>query len=387
MSKSALEDIARHFCVSDVTGATIQGSRLSKILDNMHHSRPLTALSLKYLQEQNLSGLYQLATGEITYDVFTAASGSAVQARRHATEAARLVREEIAEAERQAAVAMFLAREAGCAAEAKRERQVEEAARIARERDPKYIAETKHYALLSKYGLGFMDQSLPPRMMSILNQIDSGSRLTAVDSAWLTTVAKAYYTEELRVAYHLREAKFFAAEYDRTQDPWNVVNASAQYRKCSRSETALGLLNSVPPHCQDLKLKSAMSTTRGGVMRDLGHLDEALQLGAQGHELQPDDFRPCTLLGALHMELGNLLEAHDWYSNAEERGASKRSIDSEIRRIFQRADKANREAIKNFLLAENPARYSWVNATTYRLHEATRGSRASSHKKRQEDSQ
>ena len=91
-----------------------------------------------------------------------------------------------------------------------------EAVRIARASDPKHIAKRKNYALLSKYGLDFIDQPLSPRMMSILNQIDSGNRLTEVDFVWLTTVAKAYYTEKLRVAYHLREAEFFAGEYHRT---------------------------------------------------------------------------------------------------------------------------------------------------------------------------
>ena len=65
------------------------------------------------------------------------------------------------------------------------------------------------------------------------------------------------------------------------------------------------------------------------------------------------------------MELGNFGEAQDWYTKAEERGASEQSIDAELRRIFQRADQAKREAIKAFLLAEDPNRYRWVNDKRY----------------------
>ena len=100
-------------------------------------------------------------------------------------------------------------------------------------------------------------------------------------------------------------------------------------------------------------------------MRDLGRRPEALQLGDQAHELQPQDFRPCTLLGAVHMELGDFDSGREWYAKAAERGASEHSIDTELRSIFQRADKASRAAMKIFLLAEDPKRYRWVNDKRY----------------------
>jgi hypothetical protein len=109
-----------------------------------------------------------------------------------------------------------------------------------------------------------------------------------------------------------------------------------------------------------------MCTTHGGVMRDLGRRNEALQLGKQGHELQQRNFRPCTLLGAVCMELANFGEGHDWHAKAEERGASKQSIDTELRGIFLRADKAGRKTMRASLLAKDPNRYSWVNDKKYR---------------------
>ena len=55
MSSSPLDDIARHFCVSDIPGATIPSTRLSKVLDSMYHGRPLTVMSQDYLLEQKLN--------------------------------------------------------------------------------------------------------------------------------------------------------------------------------------------------------------------------------------------------------------------------------------------------------------------------------------------
>lgn len=355
MSNPTLDKIAHHYCLSDIPGATIPATRLSNALDSIHHGRPLTALSLKYLEEQKLTDLHRLATGQITYDAYIEVASRVQQCR-----------EQAAKAEREAKEAAHLAREAEWERKYKLEREAAEAARIARASDPKYIAKMKAQALRSKYGMDYIDQPLYQRMMDILKRVDSGNRLGEDDFVWLTTAAKQHFTEELRQAYHLREAEFFAGEYNRTLDPWNAVNASKHYRKCDQPEKALELLDSVPAATpKDPKIKSAMCTTRGGVMRDMGQLDEARQLGEQGHEYKPQDFRPCTLLGAVHMELGNFSEAQDWYTKAKERGASERSIDAELIRIFQRADQAKREAIKAFLLAEDPNRYRWVNDTRY----------------------
>ncbi|QEZ48913.1 hypothetical protein [Cupriavidus oxalaticus] len=356
MSIPTLFDIARHFCVSDIAGATIPATRLSNILNSMHHGRPLTELSLKFLQDQNLIGLHLLATGQITYEAFIAASSLELQARIQAAETARQTKE-----------AELVAREAEWAAKYKRECEAAELARKVRESDPKYIAKMKSQALRRRYGMDFIEQPLFARMMDILKRIDSGSRLTVDDFIWLTTAATEHFTEELQFAYHLREAEFFADEYRRTQDPWNAVNASGHYRKCNQTDAALELLDSVPANrLKNPKTKAAMCTTRGGVMRDMGRLNDACQLGEQGHALQPQDFRPCTLLGAVHMEMGNFGEARNWYAQAEERGASERTIDSDLRGIFLRGDKAKRKAMKAFLLTEDPNRYRWVNDKRYR---------------------
>lgn len=355
MSSSTLYDIAHHFCVSEIPGATIPSSRLSKVLDSIYHGHPLTLMSQVYLLEQKLTGLHQLATGQITYETYLVAASAAQQERKQAAETERRVKE----AER-------LAKEAEWARKYKIQCEAAEAARVARESDPKYIAKKKSQALRDKYGMGYIDQPLFTRMMAILKGVDSGDRLAENDVVWLKTEAEELFTTELQEAFHLREAEFFAGEYRQTKDPWNAVNASGHYRKCNRPEAALQLLDSASVHpLKDPKIKSAMSTTRGGVMRDMGQLDEARRLGEQGHKLKPQDFRPCTLLGAVHMELGNFGEAHDWYDKAEKRGASERAIDADLRNILQRADQGKLEAIKASLLAKDPNRYHWVKHYRY----------------------
>jgi hypothetical protein len=177
--------------------------------------------------------------------------------------------------------------------------------------------------------------------MEILKRVDAGQRLSTEDFVWLSTAGEDYFTEELRAAYHRLEADHYGGEFKRTHDPWDAVNASGHYRKCNRSSAADSLLGSIGIEQQESsKLKSALCTTRGGVMRDFGRWNEALRLGEQAHEFKPDDYRPCTLLGAVHMEMGDYGLGQAWYAKAVERGATADSVDQDLRNIFLRADQA-----------------------------------------------
>ncbi|WP_043199562.1 hypothetical protein [Pseudomonas putida] len=322
-------DIARHYRVNHLRSAVT--SPLSNILNAIYQGRPLAAAYLNYLKIKGLARLYALAIGEATYESYISGLEADEVARRNAN-AARLNQ-----------------------AEAQRLRdEAAEVARIARETDPTNI-------LLRKYGILSLDELLMPRMIDVLQKIDCGNRLADDDVVWLNTEVQQHFTAELRRAYHLREADFCGNEYRRTQDPWDAINASAHYRKCDHPRSALELLAGIPAsQLRDPRIHSALCTTHGGVMRDLGRSNEALQLGKQGHALQPRNFRPCTLLGAVCMELGKFGEGHDWYAKAEQRGASKQGIDAEVRRIFLRLDKTKREAMKVSLLAKDSKRYRWV---------------------------
>lgn len=345
-------DLARHYFVTDLPGSAIPASRLRGILDKLREGRPLTSNGFAYLRQLGLIELAKLSRGEITYETFREAA---------AVEQAK--REQLIETERQSKEASMLAR----AAEQKAREEVywaqQEVARQARESDPKHIAKVKNQALRARYGIDvFIDQEHFPRLMNTLRRFDEGNRLTDDDVLWLTTEGRDYYSDILQAAFHEREAEFYAGEYSRTNDPWNAVNASGHYRKSEQARKAHDLLMSIPAERQKApKLRSAIATTHGGVMRDLKRMDEALKLGHQAHALTAKDFRPCTLLGAVNFELGHYDIARNWYVKAVERGATERSIDYDLRGIFLRASPAKREEIKAFLLREDPDRYRWVN--------------------------
>jgi Flp pilus assembly protein TadD len=57
---------------------------------------------------------------------------------------------------------------------------------------------------------------------------------------------------------------------------------------------------------KDKKLLSAYFTTLGGVRRDLRKVEVAIDNASKAHTLTPDNYRPCTLLGAIYMEPVNI---------------------------------------------------------------------------------
>ena len=319
-------DLARYFHLEQVAAAV--SPPMSDLLAALFQGRPLTEQEFAFLSQHAPSHLFQLAFGKLTIEGYIPIAKAA-------------------EAEARA-----------------RNSRIEEikAARVAREKDPEYIAMIQTQALYKKYEISLTDESLRPRMTKLLQQIDAGNRLPNEELMWLSTAAKKHFTAILKNSYHRLEADFHVDQYRRTQDPWNVVNASGHYRKCDQPNAALELIDSVPSdRIKQPKVRSAIFTTRGGVMRDLGQRSVAIELGETAHALMPKDYRPCTLLGAVHMELQHFEKGQEWYEKARVRGAPENGIDSELRSIFQQLDSVGREAMKTFLLAEDSHRYRWLN--------------------------
>lgn len=354
--KQVTPDPSRHnlagkYFVSDLPGAIIPSTRLNDILNKLEQGSPLSSIALMYLEQQGLLALKQFAEGEIIYEKFCKLAVEELKVREHAAVLQKQREEKDAEdrdAISKAKNALYF------------KRREEEQRRL--ESSPRYIAKVKNQQLRARYGLDqFIDEQFFAHLMRILQRMDDGGRFVDEDVIWLTTEGESYYTEILKTTYHEREAQFHAHEYNQTNDPWCAVNASKHYRKASQAKKAHSLLITIPDkHKSDPKLKSAIFTTHGGVMRDLNRYEEALEFGNQAHILTPKDFRPCTLLGAVNFEIGNYEVGSDWYLKASERGASELAIDNDLRNIYKRADKSKREKLKAFLLSVDSVKYNWL---------------------------
>lgn len=344
-------DLAKNYWVDDVSGATTVGSRLNNLLASISKGQPMTATGRGFLESRGLNALASFLSGELSQSQFAQRAQAERDQRIALAQHQQLEMEAQKITEQNAADA----REAAMWARL-------EADRIQRESDPKFIARKKNQELRWKYGLEmFVEEHHFKRLMSILRKLDSRSRLTEIDTLWLKSEGRDYQTEEILHAHHRLEADFSIAEYKRTNDPWQAVNASAHLRKCAAPQEAIELLSAVPVGRQEqAKLKSAIRTTHGGALRDLGHFTEALMIGEEAHSLLPNNFRPCTLLGALNIELGNFEVGHKWYSMAEARGAKPDTIEHEVRSLLARMSPEKRDEAIRELLRIEPVQYHWL---------------------------
>lgn len=337
---------AKKLLIDDIPGATIPNSRLNKILIDLNAGKPISDASRKYLSENNLKSLALLSAGEISDVRYSELAAQDREVRRQGKAA-------LEEAER--------LRLADLKAAVERKQQEMLAAKEARERDPKYIARMKNRALRDAFELDYIEQEHLHPLMAILRKLDAKTRLSETQDVFLKGIKRFYFLEKVFKAHHRLEADFYLSEYRKTGDTWKLVTASGHLRRCNASKEASDQLLAVKPNeLKGNKLKSAYLTTLGGVQRDLGNHSKALELAHEAHGLQPKNYRPCTLLGALYITTGNMISGHAWYEKAKSLGAPADSIKQEIVSTLKLMTTANFKKAVAELLAVDEDEYGWL---------------------------
>ena len=358
------EQLAVRYHVEDQPGAISPGTRLSNILCACAAGSSLSEASELFLESRGLRALIAYAKGEIGADAFVQRSLAERAARQECADRRRLEALAQQEAQREKARAWHEAQLAEIHARQRAEQ-------LRRERDPRYVARRKGREQREKYGIyGYVEQEHFSRVMAILRCLDDHERVVEAEMIWLETEGREYRTEEVLHAHHRIEADVFLAEYRATENVWKAVTASGHLRKCGAAQEAHELLSDLSDRrLPSPKLKSAVRTTHGGALRDLGRREEAIRMAEEAHALLSNDFRPCTLLGAIYMEQHEIALGHEWYCKAEARGAPPKHVDSEIRSILMRLPQEQRGSAIEQLLAFDPSRYDWLKQAFAGKHE------------------
>ncbi|MDP2740846.1 MAG: hypothetical protein Q8O82_19585 [Pseudorhodobacter sp.] len=351
MAGSSKDGLAEKYLVDDLPGAALVGARLNGILQKIEAGDTLTSLAQAFLTSGGLNSLLALSAGQMDRPTFEEAA-----ARERSDRIQRADRATAAQARK--ADAMDAAVKARFAA---------------RENDPVLRRRREAHELRDRFGIGFIETEHYPRAMRLLKQVTGGNRLTPEDVAWLSTEAVDCWTDTLQKAWHRLEAEALTKAWEESRDPWDAVNASAHWRKADELHRALEVTGAaLAKGGRSPKQRSALLTTRGGAMRDAGRLTEAKALGLEAHELTPADFRPCTLLGAVSMELGDLAAGHEWYAKAEALGAERKVIDQDLRALLIRSEPDARDRVRAYLLGQDPERFAWLRKWNHKIGTAQR---------------
>lgn len=199
------------------------------------------------------------------------------------------------------------------------------------------------------------------RITMIAQKFEKSLRISKADAIWVFSHTELYPTDEFLKIYHGFEAKDCIEEYKKTKNKWKLINASSQYRKGLSSHLAKELLlkhnfNDV----KESKLRSAYHTTFGGVERDLRNPTEALKHAEKAHNIQTNNFRPCTLFGAVYMEQGDYGLGLEWYEKAKKLGAPERGINNELSVIIKKLSKEEQKKMLNVIRDKSNDQYRYL---------------------------
>jgi tetratricopeptide (TPR) repeat protein len=340
MRPSEPSSLATKYLVDDLPGARQIGTRLYGILAKLDANAPVSELARAYLLTNNLRCLHALVEGQTDFETFK--------------------REAASERARRIDLAEIAAIEAASEdARLKAERAAASAAIFA---DPLYRRRQEAKQLKRRFNLGFIEPDHYPRAMRLLQALAVRERLKPEDVLWLQTEAEDCWNDDVAATWHLIEAEVLTGAWRTVSNPWDAINASSHWRKGGQPDAAISLTEEAlaAKEASGPKVRSALATTRGAALRAMGRHAEAKAVGEQAQRLDPNDYRPCTLLGAVHMELGDLVAGHDWFRKAEERGASNATVDQDIRKLLSRTPEADRDRIRDFLLEQDPERFAWL---------------------------
>ena len=355
MSFDKHKKLALKYHVDDIASALVPSTSISNLLVELETSK-ISMMSRRFIEKNKFLALERFANGTINFDEYELLAKQE-----------KAIRVQTIEKEKQEAAARKEKIQLELKEKYELQRKLERERQKALEKDPNYIRKQKLIKLKQKYDLGFyIEKNDYNRLMSIIDNIDKGQRSMPEDIIWLTLsrddLYRGYFTDPLNKKYHKNEAEHIIKEYEVKNDHWLAVNASSHYRKACEPKSAISILSKIKlDRITNKKLKSAICTTHGGALRDIAEWTNAINLGEIAHSFTPDNFRPCTLLGAIYMETSHFELGQEWYRKAIDRGFSEKSVDDEIKSIFKKADKNQKEALRNYLLKLDAHRYRWVN--------------------------
>jgi len=219
------------------------------------------------------------------------------------------------------------------------------------------IERKKHFSDFPEFGIKNISKN--SRTEKLLHKLLT-KQITLDEKKWLDS--EGVSSELVEIKYHIQLAHQHYQNWKQKNLPWELVNASASYRKARELKKIKKTLDEVYPFEEakkDKKLKSALLTTYGGVCRDLQEYDRGVDLGHEAHKVTPLNFRPCTLLGAIYLSTGEFTLGHEWYGKAKERGFSQAAYDNDIKSIYFRASEEIKNRLKQNLIATGH-KYKWL---------------------------
>jgi hypothetical protein len=199
-------------------------------------------------------------------------------------------------------------------------------------------------------------------LYNILQKLNSEQHLLDEDVIWLKGEKLLRPGSKIFIAHHRLQALHFEEEFQRTKDHMNLVYSSSNWRKADEPNRALKLTNNLQNirSLKKVELKSALLTTRGGALRDLGQLEEAENCALEAITYFSKKYYPYTLMGALCYDTRRYVQGDKWFEKAVKLGAEPKDQDAELKGILRKKKGKELQDIIDHLVKKDPERFKWV---------------------------
>jgi hypothetical protein len=157
-------------------------------------------------------------------------------------------------------------------------------------------------------------------------------------------------------------AIYYQRRYESTHEPWELVKASGYWRDNSQPDKSIQITEDLLNQHNSLngRIRAAIFTTRGGAFRDLHRLEDAEHSANSAIQVDPKNYYPYNLLGAIYFERGNAEQGEVYFLKALELGAPQRSQEDQMKGALKNAGQAERQAAAQYLLQRDPVKYKWA---------------------------
>lgn len=188
----------------------------------------------------------------------------------------------------------------------------------------------------------------------VLRHIDRDEQLSRDEISYLLN-ACLYKT---LIIYHERR-------YRKTKDPWELIYASAYFRKDDNPVKAIKctdyLLENHSNH--NNKIKSTILTTRGAAFRDIQNLIAAEECARKAIQ-HNETYHPHNLLGAIYFQKDNYGVGIQHFERALALGSKEQEQEYFMKSALKRSG-PNRSEVALRLYQSNPKKYFWAKEFIY----------------------
>ena len=204
-----------------------------------------------------------------------------------------------------------------------------------------------------KYSVSFyQDQDPISPLHKILLQLENATLISDLDIEWLKK-------ENLAIIV----AHSYTRNFQLFGSGWNLVKACKFFRLAGYPCASLVISENF--YSAERKLMAAILTNRGAAYRNLRQFKSAILCGENALNLDPNSFYACNMLGATYFQLSDIEPGYAYFRLSLEKGATSAYQNKSIESQIQGFEMDYKIKVAQFLLQQDPTRYSWAKKYLY----------------------